>query len=80
MSRVVAVPPGGVSGQEHWRGADQAKSEKLRRKSLERLAGANGLELRHSAYGYALIDSTRNRVEDRSDMTLDEVESWLERR
>jgi hypothetical protein len=38
-----------------------------------------GFELRHSSYGYALIDSARRRLEDRSDLTLDEVESRLER-
>jgi len=61
------------------RGANLAKVEKLRRNRLRRRAGARGLELRHSDYGYSLIDAGRNRIEDRSDMTLDEIESWLER-
>jgi hypothetical protein len=77
--RQVVVPPGSPSTEEDWRDANQAKGEKLRRKNLQRLAGARGLELRHSAYGYALIDSARQRIEDRSDMTLDEIESCLER-
>lgn len=79
LRRVVAVPPGGAAAEENWGGANEAKTEKLRRSSLGRRAGARGFELRHSSYGYALIDSARNRVADRSDLTLDEVESWLER-
>jgi hypothetical protein len=47
---------------------------------LQRRAHAGGLELRHSTYGYALIDTARKRVQDRSDMTLREVEAWLEHR
>ena len=65
--------------EEDWGGANDAKLEKLRRNRLQRRAGACGLELRHSAYGYALIDSARKRVEERSDMTLDEIESLLQR-
>jgi hypothetical protein len=77
--RQVVAPPGSPSTEEDWRDANQAKAEKLRHKKLRRLAGARGLELRHSAYGYALIDSARQRIENRSDMTLDEIESCLER-
>ena len=73
------MPPGGSAAEEDWRGANEAKVEKLRRSSLQRRAGARGFELRHSAYGYALIDSARARVEGRSDLSLDEVESWLDR-
>lgn len=73
------VPPGRVASEERWRGADAAKVEKLLRTKLQRRAHARGLELRHSAYGYALIDTARKRVDDRSDLTLREVESWLER-
>jgi hypothetical protein len=76
----VPAPPGRTSREEHWAGANDAKAEKLRGKSLQRQAGARGLELRHSSYGYALIDSTHKRIEDRNDMTLAEVESWLNRR
>jgi hypothetical protein len=77
--RSTARPPGGVSTEEDLRGANQAKTEKLRRKNLQRLARARGLELRHSAYGYALIDLARKRVDDRQDMTLDDVEACLAR-
>jgi hypothetical protein len=71
--------PGTVSAEERWPGANDAKAEKLRGRSLQRRAGLQGLQLRHSIYGYALIDSARKHVKDRNDMTLDEVESWLER-
>jgi hypothetical protein len=64
---------------EDWRGANEAKTAKLRRNSLQRHARAHGLELRHSAYGYALIDAQRNPIEGRNDMTLDEIESRLPR-
>ena len=77
--QVLAAPPGGVSAEEGWHGANEAKAEKLRRSGLQRRARKRGLEIRQSAYGYALIDAARKHIEDRSDMTLDEVESWLER-
>ena len=75
----LSAPFGGARPEESWVGANEAKAEKLRGRTLQRRADARGLALRHSAYGYALIDSTRRRVDDRSDMTLDEVESWLDR-
>jgi hypothetical protein len=62
---------------EDWRGANEAKTDKLRRNNLQRRARARGLELRHSAYGYALIDSARTRIDGRNDLTLDEVETRL---
>jgi hypothetical protein len=65
---------------ESWLGANEAKSEKLQRNTLDRRARAQGLELRHSAYGYALLDRARNRIDDRSDLTLAEVESRLAER
>lgn len=74
----VASPPGGASRIEDLSGANEAKTDKLQKKNLERRARARGFELRHSAYGYALIDAARNRVDDRNDMTLVEIESWLE--
>jgi hypothetical protein len=74
----VVVPLGSPSGKEDWRDANQAKAEKLLRNDLRRRAGVRGLELRQSAYGYALIDSARRHVDDRSDMTLDEVAGWLD--
>jgi hypothetical protein len=63
--------------EEDWHGANKAKADSLRHRTLQRRAGALGIELRHSAYGYSLIDSARKRVDERSDMTLDEIESWL---
>ncbi len=59
--------------------ANNAKHEKLQRRLLERQARARGLELRHTAYGYALIDAARKRVDDRNDLTLDDVEERLGR-
>jgi hypothetical protein len=64
---------------ESWNGANDAMKEKLQRHSLERRARAQGLQLRHSEYGYALVDAARKRVDDRGDMTLEEVESCLSR-
>jgi hypothetical protein len=75
----VPAPLGGAPRDESWLGANQEKTEKLRVRSLKRSAGAKGLQLRHSAYGYALIDSTHKHIKDRNDMSLDEVESWLKR-
>jgi len=77
--RGVSAPPGAASGDERWPGANEAKAEKLRGRSLQRRAGAQGLRLRHSAYGYALIDSAHKPINDRNDMSLDDVESWLGR-
>jgi len=72
-------PPGSPATDEVWPGANEAKVEKLLLRKLQRRAQAGGLELRHSAYGYALIDSERKRVDDRNDLTLREVESCLGR-
>lgn len=77
--RVVSVPPGGTSGEEHWSGANDAKVEKLRSRDLSRRARGHGFQLRHSDSGWALIDAARKFVEDRNDLSLDEVESRLER-
>ena len=52
--------------------------DKLRRNGLKRKARSRGLELRHSSYGYALIDAERKRVDDRNDLTLDEVAARLD--
>jgi len=72
------VPPPRISpAPERGPDANEAKKEKLRRNNLQRRARARGLELRHSAHGYSLIDAARNRVEDRNDLTLDEVELRL---
>lgn len=75
--RGVPAPPGGGSREERWPGANEEKAEKLLVRSLKRQARARGLQLRHSAYGYALIDSARKHVQDRNDMTPAEVKSWL---
>lgn len=77
QERLVASP-GERSAAESWRGANEAKREKLQRSRLQRRARARGLELRRSAYGYALIDAERRRVDDRNDLSLDEIESWLD--
>ena len=71
----VSIP--GASREERWPGANEEKTEKLLVRSLKRQAGIQGLQLRHSAYGYALIDSAGKRVDDRNDMTPTEVKSWL---
>lgn len=76
---VVTPPPGAVARKESWSGANEQKAEKLSLRRLRRQAGAQGLELRHSDSGYSLIDSARKQVEDRNDMTLKQVESWLKR-
>jgi hypothetical protein len=73
--RLAAAPGAEKAGD--WIGANDAKTEKLRRNSLRRRAHAEGLELRNSAYGYALIDAARHPIEDRHDLSLDEVESRL---
>ena len=76
--RLVA-PPGSPTIEEDWGGANDAKMEKLRRNSVQRQARSRGLQLRHSNYGYALIDSARKPVDDRSNMCLDDVELWLDK-
>lgn len=75
----LSLPPGAASRDENWAGANEAKQEKLLRNTLQRRARARGFELRHSEYGYALLDPARKRIDDRSDMTLKEVESCLAR-
>jgi hypothetical protein len=75
----LTVPPGEARRDENWHGANEAKQEKLQRNTLQRRARAQGLELRHSDNGYALLDPARKRIDDRSDMTLAEVESCLAR-
>lgn len=77
--RGITVPLGGASREESWPGANEAKVEKLGVRSLKRQAAAQGLQLRHSDSGYALINSARKPVNDRNNMTLAEVESWLGR-
>lgn len=74
-TRKLGALPSGAA--EQWAGANQAKDEKLRVRSLQRRVGARGYELRHSDYGYALMDTARKSVNGRNDMTLKEVESLL---
>jgi hypothetical protein len=76
---VLAVPLGGTRPEEDWSGANEAKTDRLRIRSLQRRARARGVQIRHSDSGYALIDAARKPVDDRHDMTLDEVESWFDR-
>jgi hypothetical protein len=57
--------------------ANHERADKLRRNGLRRQARAKGLELRHSDYGYSLVASGGKRVDDRNDLTLNEVETRL---
>lgn len=75
-TRKLSAPSG---REESWAGANQEKAERLGVRSLKRRADAQGFELRHSDSGYALIDSARKPVNERNDMTLVEVETWLNR-
>jgi hypothetical protein len=77
--RRLSPPLGGASAEESWTGANEAKVEKLRLGGLKRQAGAQGFTLRHSDYGYALIDTARKPINERNNMTLDEVQSALDR-
>jgi hypothetical protein len=58
--------------------ANSEMAHKLQRNALRRRARAHGFELRHSAYGYSLLDETRTRVGGRNDLTLDEVAFHLD--
>jgi hypothetical protein len=57
--------------------ANAQKVEMLRLTRLRRRARAHGLTVRHSDYGYSLIDGARDRVGGRVDLTLDDVEAHL---
>ena len=70
--------PGRAPAEEQWAGANQASNEKLRVRKLQRRAREGGYEVRHSDYGYALIDAARKPVDDRRDLSLREVASLLE--
>ena len=74
--RVGAIP-GGARADETWAGANEAKDETLRLRSARQSARAEGVEIRHSDYGYALIGADRKSVNGRNDMSLKEIESWL---
>jgi len=75
--RVAALPPVDAQTTQEGQQASEAMARKLRRNHLKRRARQSGLELRHSSYGYSLIDAARSRIEGRNDLSLDEVESIL---
>lgn len=79
VPRATRKRAGGARVEEQWAGANEAKTEKLRLRSVQRQAGARGFQLRHSDYGYGLVDTERKSVNGRNDMTLKEVESLLGR-
>jgi hypothetical protein len=58
--------------------ANKDMSNKLRRNALRRRARAGGFELRHSDYGFALVGPDGKRVDDRNDLTLNEVAKRLD--
>jgi hypothetical protein len=58
--------------------ANVEMANKLRGNALRRRARAKGFELRHSDYGFSLIDANRKRVDARNDLTLDEVAKVLD--
>jgi hypothetical protein len=58
--------------------ANRERTQTLRQNALRRKARGRGLELRHSAYGYSLVNSDGARVDSRNDFTLDEVEAHLD--
>jgi hypothetical protein len=69
--------PGTAPPVETWVGANQASDEKIRVRKLERRARDGGYEIRHSDYGYTLIDTARQPVDGRSDLSLRELTSLL---
>jgi hypothetical protein len=73
----IGALPGGRRREETWVGANQAKDETLRLRSVRRRAGGDGIEIRHSDYGYAVIGTDRKSVNGRNDMSLKEIEAWL---
>ena len=60
------------------RTANSERADKLRRNALRLRARKHGLELRHSSRGYSLIDGTRQQLDGRNDLTLDEVATKLD--
>jgi hypothetical protein len=69
--------PAGARPAETWVGANQAKDETLRLRSVRRRAGRDGIEIRHSDYGYTVIGTDRKSVNGRNDMSLKEIEAWF---
>ena len=82
--RVDGVPlrlgklPGSAPVEENLAGANEAKDVKLRVRRLQRRARDGGFELRHSDYGYALIDAAHRPVDGRRDLSLKEFASLLD--
>ena len=74
----VGKVPGTAPRAENLEGANQARDEKLHVRRLERRARDGGFELRHSDYGYALIDAARQPVDGRRDLSLKELGSLLD--
>lgn len=64
---------------EDGRAANAAKKETLQRRLLQRKARTLGLTLRHSSYGYSLVDAARKPADGRNDMTLRDVARHLDR-
>lgn len=66
---------------EDLSGANEARFRKIRVNKARRFAKKQGLSLRESDRGFSLVDSAQSRVsvEDRSHLTLNEVESYLAR-
>ena len=58
--------------------ANATRASRMQHNDLRRRARRHGLELRHSDYGYSLLDSDRRRVLDRNDLTLAEVAAHLD--
>jgi hypothetical protein len=58
--------------------ANALRASRLQHNALRQRARRRGLELRHSDYGYSLIDGERQRVGGRNDLTLDEVAAHLD--
>jgi hypothetical protein len=78
MNRKTRVAPA-WAGAETFdvRAANDERADKLRRNGLRRKARANGLELRHSDYGYSLVSPDGKRLDGRNNLTLREVEVRL---
>lgn len=70
--------PGAAPAAENVAGANQARDETLRVRRLQRRARDGGYELRHSDYGYALIDTAHKPVDGRRDLSLKEFASPLD--
>jgi hypothetical protein len=78
MNRKTRVAPASAGAETFdVRAANDERADKLRRNGLRRKARANGLELRHSDYGYSLVSPDGKRLDGRNNLTLREVEVRL---